>query len=1138
MATPFGTSGSAPRSKNLFVVIFILAIGAGASCYFYYSEKEKSNENLKAAFDSEAAARFSAASALLSHHLAQIDSVRRFVTYDSNVTEKAFLNFATPATRQLPGIRSMMWAPRVTREGRVEFEQKMRREGLKDFTIQTLPSKPGETTPAPAQSLHFPIVYCAPAEVSPTARGLDAAVHTPGDDTLEKATITGKPAASHATKITNPFGKGAACVVASPVYPENFSFESGEDPKQQLRGYIISSINLQLLFTDIFKNLREGYLCVQVVDAPSAGAPEILFQQDYDSGVGAAPRREFPIEFADRRWLIQMAAAAPFLTIHSDRRPWFVLLAGLSITFTAAFYFYLRAGKYHKSREEATNRLETIVDHAPICLKMMDRNGVILDMNEAGLRIAEGESLDQVRNQPIWKFLVATEHEPFREALRACALGEEQKLTFEIRTFKGKRKFISSQLTPIFSKSDRKQVSSILAVSRDITVERETEMALRESETRYKSVVRALDEGIIVISPEGTFLTWNESASRILGFEFSDLDTRTTNSPEWNVIREDGTRFPMELFPNEVTLKTGVAMKDVVMGVRRKDGSLVWISANTQPIYAEGSVKPVSVVGSFRDITNKRAAEATLRERERRLRMFFEIPLVGMALSSIDRGLIEVNDRLCNILGYTRDELLAKSWTEFIHPDDLSASLQLFNKMLAGAIDGYTLRKRYIRRDGKIVHALSSTRGILNNDGAESFIVTMIQDITAIVEAEEEHRNMERKIRETQKLESLGVLAGGVAHDFNNILTGILGSASLAKMQSEKGTIPTVNMEELLSRIEAASLRAADLCRQLLAYSGRSQMILEETDLSRVVTDTLQLLNASIRKNVSIGVEAAPALPPVFADRDQLRQIIMNLAINAAEAIGNNPGNITIRTGIVNVDADLLQKLQYFGDLKLGEYVYFEVSDNGCGMAPETQARAFEPFFTTKFTGRGLGLSAVLGIVRSHHGAVRVQSAPGKGSTVTVILPTINLPLSGQAAIKTTNPPVGEIPGVPSLSGTALVIDDEPDVREVLVSTLKMCGMTVLQAPDGARGADIFKEHRDAIDIVFTDATMPGMEGDATARTIRGMSSKVKIILMSGYRESELIGKFNNIAISGFMEKPFRPSDVYLKLKNVLDAKS
>ena len=384
------------------------------------------------------------------------------------------------------------------------------------------------------------------------------------------------------------------------------------------------------------------------------------------------------------------------------------------------------------------------------------------------------------------------------------------------------------------------------------------------------------------------------------------------------------------------------------------------------------------------------------------------------------------------------------------------------------------------------------------------------RDITDRKRAEEQQRRLEEQLQQAQKLESLGVLAGGIAHDFNNLLVGILGNAELVL----DGMPANVPQRQAVERIRRSANRAADLTRQMLAYSGRGRFLVEPLDLSARVREMSELLNSSMSKSVRVQKDLAEDLPRIEADAAQLSQVIMNLITNASEAIGDDGGTVVLRTGVVDVDATYLAGAIVGADAPSGKYAYFEVCDSGCGMDEETIARIFEPFFTTKFTGRGLGLAAVLGIVRGHHGAIRVESRPQRGTTVRVLFP-----VAGETAHTHASYPHG--PLQPNGAGTVLVVDDEEDVRSVARHVLEQAGFAVLLAEDGRVAQDVFRRHADDIDVVLLDLTMPHAGGEVTLEEIRRVRHDVAVVISSGYTAEDVSQRFTGTQLSGFLQKPY-----------------
>ena len=384
---------------------------------------------------------------------------------------------------------------------------------------------------------------------------------------------------------------------------------------------------------------------------------------------------------------------------------------------------------------------------------------------------------------------------------------------------------------------------------------------------------------------------------------------------------------------------------------------------------------------------------------------------------------------------------------------------------------------------------------------------------------EEQRRHLETQVLQAQKLESLGVLAGGIAHDFNNLLTGVLGNAQLAQYD-----LPPVSpVREYVEEIEQAARRAAELCRQMLAYSGKGRFVVQPIDLSEVVEEMGHLLEVSISKKAALKCDLAEGLPAITADATQIRQIILNLITNASEALGEHSGVISVSTGVMDCDRVYFRTTYLDEDLPEGRYVYVEVADTGCGMDQDTCGKIFEPFFTTKFTGRGLGLAAVLGIVRGHRGAIRVYSEPGEGTTFKVLFPAVDQPAT---------PHRGETAAPEELrgTGTVLLVEDEEHVRKTGQHMLERMGFTVLTAVDGREGVRVFREHADEIDCVLLDLTMPNMDGVEAFQELRRIREGVPVILASGYNEQDATQRFTGKGLAGFVQKPYGMQDLQAKM--------
>ncbi|MGE3276438.1 MAG: PAS domain S-box protein [Vicinamibacterales bacterium] len=417
-----------------------------------------------------------------------------------------------------------------------------------------------------------------------------------------------------------------------------------------------------------------------------------------------------------------------------------------------------------------------------------------------------------------------------------------------------------------------------------------------------------------------------------------------------------------------------------------------------------------------------------------------------------------------------------------------------------GVLAAYAVQPREFSRDD--VHFLQAVANVIGESIDRR-------------QAEEERRRLEAQMTHVQKLESLGVLAGGIAHDFNNLLVGIMGHAGLALLELP-GDSPAVGR---IRHIETAAQRASELTNQMLAYSGRGRFVVQPLDLSRLVEEMGHLLHTAISKNATLSFDCQHGLPAIQGDPSQLRQVVMNLMTNASDALGDGPGTIRIRTGLAHAERDFFRHTYLSEDLPPGDYVFVEVRDTGCGMTQDTLARIFDPFFTTKFTGRGLGLAAVLGIVRGHKGAIRIDSTPATGTTFQVYFPAAALPQS-----------VGnQVPGAATMPdwlgrGTVLVVDDEEGVREVARSVLERVGLTVRTAADGREGVDAFLEDPGGIDLVLLDMTMPRLNGEGVLTEIRRVRDDLPVILSTGFGEEDTIAGMREQGRVEFIQKPYGPA--------------
>ncbi len=524
------------------------------------------------------------------------------------------------------------------------------------------------------------------------------------------------------------------------------------------------------------------------------------------------------------------------------------------------------------------------------------------------------------------------------------------------------------------------------------------------------------------------------------------------------------------------------------------------------------------------DISDRKRAQEEIKKQETFLRSVIDTHPGFVFVKDRDSRFLLANETLCRMYGTTVAGIVGKSDADFnsnqeevehFHRDDLEVITTKSPKHIA--------EEKVTGADGQVRWVSTYKLPLLSKDGSCASLLGVTIDITAQKKAQEERQALETQMQQSQKLESLGVLAGGIAHDFNNLLMAVLGNADMALSSLP----PNSPICETLEEIIKGARRAAELCKQMLAYSGKSQFIVEPQDLSAIVRDMSHMLEISVSKKALLRYNFAGNLPAVDADATQLRQIVMNLMINASESLGDKGGVIAVSTGTRECDMSYLLACFLGEKLQPGMYVYLDVTDTGAGMDRATLNRIFDPFFSTKFTGRGLGLTAVLGIIRGHHGAIRVDSEPGRGTSFRVLFPASVM----GAVRKDHEPESAEWRG----SGTILVVDDEETVRTLGQKMVERSGFTALTACDGQEAVDVFRRNADKIACVVLDLTMPNMDGVEAFHELRKIRGDVRVILSSGYDEQEVSRRFAGAGMAGFIEKPYTRASLVSVLRRVLE---
>ena len=649
----------------------------------------------------------------------------------------------------------------------------------------------------------------------------------------------------------------------------------------------------------------------------------------------------------------------------------------------------------------------------------------------------------------------------------------------------------------------------------EILVREKAESGLKDSEATLTTLLNTAPVGVGLVI-DRNFKWTNKTLSQMTGFDSEELKGRSSR-----ILYEDDTEFMRvgELKYQDI-LKTGKGQ--IQTRFKTKDGVLIDILLKSSAINPENLSD--GVVFTAMDITELHLALSALEESEAKYRLLTEN--MTDVIWSISEGLeyTYVSPSIRNQLGYEPEEIKGKSLLDFVSPvfyDQLTnafeKTIQRFHRFRD--VSSLTLIIKQTRRDGSDLWNELVASPILNKNGDLEGFQGVSRDISDRMKAQRDKIEIERQLLHAQKLESLGVLSGGIAHDFNNLLTVIIGNIQLASFE----TPPENEVKLFLDNAMKAARKSAELARQMLAYSGQGVFEIVDVNLNDIVTQNAQIFRTAVPRTINLEIDLGQEIPFVKADPGQIQQIMMNLITNAAEALEAKVGTIRISTGVRYCDELILSSSVFPEKPEPQNMAYLEVMDNGCGMDPATISRMFDPFYTTKFTGRGLGMSVVHGIVRGHDGAVMVNSEPGQGTTVTVYLPVSSNPCQSSSG-KSDEPTdlTGEKRNATNGPLSVLVVDDEPDVNGLICNILRKQGINTVSAFNGKQAVELLNNNPDSFGMAIVDLTMPEMDGVETFRNMVQIRPNIRVIMASGYDTDEIAKKFgaHNLP-EHFLKKPF-----------------
>ena len=661
----------------------------------------------------------------------------------------------------------------------------------------------------------------------------------------------------------------------------------------------------------------------------------------------------------------------------------------------------------------------------------------------------------------------------------------------------GSTQYIHHIKVPLFG--DDQQVKGIITTSINVTERVRNRRALEDSEIRFRGLVEGSIQGILIRKNSKPVFV-NPAFAEIFGYE-STAEILAMENIRPMVAPEEHER--LQGYTDARAAGRAAPTRYEFRGVR-KDGSETWVECQVSLVIWDGEPATQTTVS---EITERMRAEAELRESRQLLQTVFDVIPFWVFIKNARREMVMINRKMAEDLDLREQGIIAnprERLDPFTTKEQWHVISEIDQRVLTSGEQQESEEFNYTTPNGEERRMRTIRVPLKNAQGEVTGLLGLNEDIT-------ERLNTEQAMRQTQKLESLGVISGGIAHDFNNLLTTIMGHVSL--MQA---TMPEDSKEgNALARVRSAAQQAADLCAQMLAYAGKAPFRQEQVNLNALIEETTQLIEASLSPGTRISFSLSPGMKTLHGDPAQLRQVVMNLLINANEALEEKPGTIQVTTGVVDLHGADLEGFQSDTPLKPGPHVMLLVRDTGVGMDAETQSRIFDPFFTTKFMGRGLGLASLLGIVRSHDAGLRVESTPGQGTLFTLAFPVNEDAASADVVVEAAPR------HLPRVSGRVLVVEDDAEVRDVAVQLLESMGCAVTGAASGEQALARVQDMQRKVDLMLVDVTMPGMDGDELCGRVQRLAPNVKLVVASGHGIVDMRSRFQGVNVFAFLQKPY-----------------
>ncbi len=763
--------------------------------------------------------------------------------------------------------------------------------------------------------------------------------------------------------------------------------------------------------------------------------------------------------------------------------------------------------------EESHNRLKiserkfrNIFENSPIGIIQSTMAGDILDANAALCNIFGYDSVDDLR-----KNLKNARYLYYDQEVRKNIIGQLSNIdvvnALNVRGLKRDGSTVYENVYMLKLTDDFSGEKHLITFVEDIT-------QLKTSQFQRELLFNHSGDLLSISNFKGEIKQINAAWTSLLGWHTSELQ----NMNIYDLIHPDDIKITEDIRKKLYNTDRVLSFTNRYKTTNGEYRIIQWSSI---------AFKDIDLVfSSGRDETERYEAEQELKDVWDRLDLALKVGVIGLWDIDVKKDTLWMNNHMIELLGIKSNIIdnISRVWKSIVHEDDYKASIASMVRLLKKDSEIYTDEYRAKMPDGRYRWFFSRGKIVeYDTEGRPARIAGSVMDITEQKDTEAKKFELELKMQQAQKLESLGVLAGGIAHDFNNLLTGILGNSDILLYELPQN----VEIQQRIIEIKRATKLASELTNQMLAYSGKGSFIIEQIDLNDLIIEMNSLLEASISKKVELSYSLLPEIPGIKGDATQIRQIVMNLILNGSEAI-ENKGKISVTTSKTSLTSSDIELLTINYNMVPGDYILLDVTDTGCGIENDKLKQIFDPFFTTKFTGRGLGLAAVSGIIRSHNAGLMVESIVSKGTSFKIYFPVSDETFDPSKQVEKRHPSFA------NKNLTVLIADDEKYIRDLTTKMLNISGYKVQLARNGLEAIDVFRKNRDEISCILMDLTMPELDGREALTEIRKIDPAIPIIITSGYCEHDIISRFTNEKISGFLQKPYNLEDIITAIENAV----